>query len=142
MKFFDDQQKKRDEMRKAVAVGPGAGIELGTAEAAKWTADIVNQRIGAAVVPDRQEAREEDIAKKTTTKESNAKANLAFLAKMEKEYPSVLVERHPDWIEFPLRHTDYSLGMEPISFAETMEHEFERSIAYAKRLKDKNEDPV
>ena len=65
MKFFEDQQKKNEKMRSDVAAGPGTGIELRSAGSVKFWADAVNRNIGAAAVPDKQQATQQDIAKKT-----------------------------------------------------------------------------
>ena len=62
MDYFDQQAKEREQRRKDVAAGPGAGMEVGSAEAAKFAADQVNQRIGVAAVPDQPTPGETQIA--------------------------------------------------------------------------------
>ncbi len=48
-----------------IAKGPGAGMEEGSAAAAKFMADQVNEAIGAAAVPDKPTPGEKEIADKT-----------------------------------------------------------------------------
>lgn len=62
MDYFDQQAKNREQRRKDVAAGPEAGIEVGSAEAAKFAADLVNQRIGVAAVPEQPTPGEVQIA--------------------------------------------------------------------------------
>lgn len=65
MKFFDDRERQRKQIRADVSKGPGAGAEIGSSEYVKFFADQINRRIGAAAVPNAREVREIDIAKKT-----------------------------------------------------------------------------
>ncbi len=62
MDYFAEQQKQQEQRRADVARGPGAGIEVGSAEAAKFQADQVNKQIGAAAVPDQPTPGETQIA--------------------------------------------------------------------------------
>jgi tape measure domain-containing protein len=50
--FFKQQEEKQKKRREDVAAGPGAGMELGSAEAAKFSADQINQQISVAAVPE------------------------------------------------------------------------------------------
>lgn len=50
--FFEQEKKKEESRRKDVAKGPGSGIEVGSAEAAKYMADQMNEAIGAKAVPE------------------------------------------------------------------------------------------
>lgn len=65
MDFFAEQTKKRNQMQDDVARGPGAGIEVGSAEAAKFTADTVNRSIAASAVSEEPVLLQRDVAKKT-----------------------------------------------------------------------------
>jgi hypothetical protein len=51
-KALEEDAKRQKKMRDDVSKGPGAGMEAGSAEAAKFMADQVNAAIGAATVPD------------------------------------------------------------------------------------------
>jgi hypothetical protein len=51
-KEFDEREKRHRQLQADVAKGPGAGIEAGSAEAAKFLADQVNAELGAQAVPD------------------------------------------------------------------------------------------
>jgi hypothetical protein len=51
-KEFDEREKRQKQLQADVAKGPGAGIEAGSAEAAKFLAEQVNSEIGAQAVPD------------------------------------------------------------------------------------------
>lgn len=62
MDYFAEQQKQQEQRRADVARGPGAGMEVGSAEAAKFSADMVNQQIGVAAVPDQPTPGETQIA--------------------------------------------------------------------------------
>jgi hypothetical protein len=65
-KAYYEEQKRMDEKRRAdVAKGPGAGMEEGSAAAAKFMADQVNAAIGAAAVPETPTPGEKEIAEKT-----------------------------------------------------------------------------
>lgn len=60
--YFKQQEEKNKQRRADVAAGPGAGIEVGSAEAAKFMADQANQQIGVASVPDMPTPGEVQIA--------------------------------------------------------------------------------
>jgi len=60
--FFAEKERQNRQRREAVSAGPGGGIEVGSAEAAKFSADAINRRIGAAAVPDKPTPGEHDIA--------------------------------------------------------------------------------
>jgi hypothetical protein len=62
MDYFAQQEEKNKQRRADVAAGPGAGIEVGSAEAAKFMADQANQQIGVAAVPDMPTPGEVQIA--------------------------------------------------------------------------------
>jgi hypothetical protein len=65
-KAYYEEQRRMDERRRAdVAKGPGAGMEEGSAAAAKFMADQVNAAIGAAAVPETPTPGEKEIAEKT-----------------------------------------------------------------------------
>jgi hypothetical protein len=75
--FFENERRKDEERRKAVAAGPSS-MEAGSAEAAKFMADQVNRAIGAAAVPEKPTPGEQEIAMKaaellTAQREANAK---------------------------------------------------------------------
>jgi hypothetical protein len=79
MRFFDERAAQTKRMREDVSRGPGAGMEIGSAESAKFFADQVNRQIGASVVKDEPAVLQKDIAKKTAElviaqREANAKA--------------------------------------------------------------------
>jgi tape measure domain-containing protein len=65
MRFFQSQIDAKRKMQEDVAKGPGAGMEVGSAEAAKFFADQVNQQIGTKAVDDGMLATNRDLAKKT-----------------------------------------------------------------------------
>ena len=65
MKFFDDQKKKNDERREAVAKGPGSGMEVGSSESVKFAADMANAEIARKAVPELKSVTNGDIAAKT-----------------------------------------------------------------------------
>jgi tape measure domain-containing protein len=78
LRFFEDRANQTKRMREDVSRGPGAGMEIGSAESAKFFADQVNRQIGASVVPDESIVLERDVAKKTAElliaqRESNAR---------------------------------------------------------------------
>jgi hypothetical protein len=65
-KSYYEEQRRQDEKRRAdIAKGPGAGMEEGSAAAAKFMADQVNAAIGAAAVPETPTPGEKEIAEKT-----------------------------------------------------------------------------
>jgi hypothetical protein len=65
-KSYYEEQRRQDEKRRAdVSKGPGAGMEVGSAAAAKFMADQVNASIGAAAVPETPTPGEKEIAEKT-----------------------------------------------------------------------------
>lgn len=64
MDYFQQQEEKNKQRRADVAAGPGAGMEVGSAEAAKFAADRVNRQIGVAAVPDQPTPGEAEIAMK------------------------------------------------------------------------------
>lgn len=61
MAYFEKERQRDAKMRSDVAAGPGAGMEVGSAGAAKYMADQMNQAIGAAAVPDRPTPGEREI---------------------------------------------------------------------------------
>jgi len=63
--FFEEQERKTKARREEVAKGPGGGMEVGSADAAKFSADVVNQSISKTAVPDEAIVTQRDIAKKT-----------------------------------------------------------------------------
>jgi len=76
--FFDQERQRDDQRRADVSKGPGAGMEAGSAAAAKFMADQVNEAIGAAAVPEKPTPGEQEIAEKTrelliAQQEANAK---------------------------------------------------------------------
>jgi hypothetical protein len=78
LRFFEDRANQTKRMREDVSRGPGAGMEIGSAESARFFADQVNRQIGASVVPDEAIVLERDVAKKTAElliaqRESNAR---------------------------------------------------------------------
>jgi hypothetical protein len=89
MDFFDEQKKKNDERRAEIAKGPGAGMEAGSAEAAKFMADAVNRSISMSAVPDDPVRLQQEVAEKTAElliaqREANAKqAQQIELARMQ-----------------------------------------------------------
>ena len=76
--YYEQQRKQDEQRRKDIASGPGAGMEVGSAEAAKFMADQVNRSIADAVVPEKPTPGEKEIADKTrelliAQREANAK---------------------------------------------------------------------
>ena len=65
MDFFEERQKQNEQRRADVAKGPGAGMEVGSSEAVKFAADVVNARIAGAAVPTDPAATNREIAAKT-----------------------------------------------------------------------------
>jgi tape measure domain-containing protein len=65
MDFFEERQKANEQRRADAARGPGAGMEVGSAEAVKFAADAVNARIAGAAVQDDPAATNREIAAKT-----------------------------------------------------------------------------
>jgi len=63
--FFEQERQRDDQRREAVSAGPGAGMQEGSAEAAKFMADQTNARIGLASVPVAPTPGEKEIADKT-----------------------------------------------------------------------------
>jgi tape measure domain-containing protein len=63
--YYAKAKKLDDERRQQVSAGPGAGMEVGSADAAKFMADQVNAAIGAAAVPQTPTPGEKEIAEKT-----------------------------------------------------------------------------
>lgn len=49
--FYEEQKKKDEATRKEVSKGPGVGMEVGSADAARYMAEQINAAIGNAVVP-------------------------------------------------------------------------------------------
>jgi tape measure domain-containing protein len=62
MDYFAQQEEKNKQRRADVAAGPGAGMEVGSAEAAKFSADQINRQISVAAVPDQPTPGEAQIA--------------------------------------------------------------------------------
>jgi tape measure domain-containing protein len=62
MDYFAQQEEKNKQRRADVAAGPGAGMEVGSAEAAKFSADQINRQISVAAVPDQPTPGEVQIA--------------------------------------------------------------------------------
>jgi tape measure domain-containing protein len=60
--YFAQQEEKNKQRRANVAAGPGAGIEVGSAEAAKFSADQINRQMSVAAVPDQPTPGEVQIA--------------------------------------------------------------------------------
>jgi hypothetical protein len=65
MDFFEQREKEIEQRRADVARGPGAGMEAGSAEAARFMADAANRAIAGATVQDEPAARQREIAAKT-----------------------------------------------------------------------------
>jgi tape measure domain-containing protein len=63
--FFNEQAERTKKRREEIAKGPGAGIEVGSAEAVKFAADAVNASIAKKAVPDDPIVFQRDIAVKT-----------------------------------------------------------------------------
>lgn len=79
-----EQERQRDmKMRTAASAGP-ASMEVGSREAAKYLADEVNNRIGAAAVPDKPTPGEDELIAKAAEQvkimEEEKKTNLEQLA--------------------------------------------------------------
>jgi tape measure domain-containing protein len=62
MDYFAQQEEKNKQRRADVAAGPGAGIEVGSAEAAKFSADQINRQMSVEAVPDQPTPGEVQIA--------------------------------------------------------------------------------
>lgn len=76
--FFEKQRTNAEKQRGEVSKGPGAGIEVGSAEAAKFFADQINSQIGAAAVPEQPTQGEKEIL-------AEAKRQSALLVAQEKK---------------------------------------------------------
>lgn len=63
--FFEKKKKENDQRRADVAKGPGGGMELDSADAAKFAADAVNVSIAKTAVPEDPIVLQRDVAKKT-----------------------------------------------------------------------------
>jgi hypothetical protein len=90
-KHFEDQKKKDDERRKAIAAGPSS-MEAGSAEAARFMADQINQRIAEAAVPERVDPTQAEIAAKTREMLIEQRQQNATQAKELKAMQDLLVE--------------------------------------------------
>jgi tape measure domain-containing protein len=62
MDYFAQQEEKNKQRRADVAAGPGAGMEVGSAKAAKFSADQINRQISVAAVPEQATPGEVEIA--------------------------------------------------------------------------------
>ena len=60
-RFFEEDKKKQDKLRADVSKGPGAGISVGSAEAARFQAEQVNKALGVAAVPVKPTPGEKEI---------------------------------------------------------------------------------
>lgn len=89
MQFFADRQKQTEQRRQDVARGPGASMEVGSAEAAKFAADAANASIAKVAVPEDPVLLQRDMANKTAElliaqREANEKQRLQIeLARMQ-----------------------------------------------------------
>lgn len=64
MEYFSQQIEKTKQRRADVAAGPGGGMEVGSAEAAKFAADRINRDISVAAIPEQATPGEAEIAMK------------------------------------------------------------------------------
>jgi hypothetical protein len=64
--FFEQERKKEESRRKDMAKGPGSGMEVGSAEAAKYMADQMNQAIGGKTVPENGTPTDDALLQETT----------------------------------------------------------------------------
>jgi tape measure domain-containing protein len=62
MDYFAQQEEKNKQRRADVAAGPGAGMEVGSAEAAKFSADQINRQMAVTAVPEEPTPGEVQIA--------------------------------------------------------------------------------
>jgi tape measure domain-containing protein len=62
MDYFAQQEEKNKQRRADVAAGPGAGMEVGSAEAAKFSADQINRQMASTAVPEEPTPGEVQIA--------------------------------------------------------------------------------
>jgi hypothetical protein len=83
--FFERDQQNRLQRMRDVAAGPGAGMEVGSAESAKFFADQVNRQIGAASVPQQPTPGEKEIAAKAADLfKAQQRANLIHERQVQK----------------------------------------------------------
>lgn len=80
MDFFAEKQRQQEQRRADISRGPGSGMEVGSVEAAKFAADLVNRRIGAKIAADLPTPGEKEIVEKAAElfreqKTANAKAD-------------------------------------------------------------------
>jgi hypothetical protein len=63
--YFEQQRQQDKKIQEEVSKGPGAGMEVGSAAAAKFMADQMNAALGAAAMPEKPTPGEKEIADKT-----------------------------------------------------------------------------
>ncbi len=93
--FFEQERKKEESRRKDVAKGPGSGIEVGSAEAAKYMADQMNEAIGAKAVPETGTPTDDALLQETT-KQSELLQKQEEATKKQTEILSKLLEEQKD----------------------------------------------
>ena len=93
--FFEQERKKEESRRKDVAKGPGSGIEVGSADAAKYMADQMNEAIGAKAVPE-SGTPTDDALLQETTKQSELLQKQEEATKKQTEILSKLLEEQKD----------------------------------------------
>jgi hypothetical protein len=76
-KYFEEQRKRDDAMRSAVAKGPGSGMEADSAEAAKFMADQANAAMAVMAVPEKPTPGEAEIIAKAQEQMAIAKQQKA-----------------------------------------------------------------
>jgi hypothetical protein len=93
--FFEQERKKEESRRKDVAKGPGSGIEVGSAEAAKYMADQMNEAIGAKAVPETGTPTDDALLQETT-KQSELLQKQEEATKKQTEILSKLLDEQKD----------------------------------------------
>ena len=91
--YFAAERQRDNERRKAASQGPSS-IEVGSAESAKFRADMVNQRIGAAAVPDKPTPGEAQIVQKAAALLAVAEASKQVQQSQVNALGRLLAARH------------------------------------------------
>lgn len=93
--FFEQERRKEESRRKDVAKGPGSGIEVGSAEAAKYMADQMNEAIGAKAVPETGTPTDDALLQETT-RQSDLLQRQEEATKKQTEILSKLLDEQKD----------------------------------------------
>jgi hypothetical protein len=89
-KHFEIEKQKEKAMRDAVSKGPGAGMELGSSEAAKFMADQVNAAIGTAAVPEKPTPGEAELLEEARKQFAEIQKQTALQKHQEERLAGIL----------------------------------------------------